>query len=84
MARPRKKAVKKQVEQKPTPSRMEEIVLEAVKTCSISNITTAERFEIAERYAQITGQSLNAWCNACVMEACFTIYNNKGITTQKR
>ena len=80
MARPRKKHIEPP---RPAPGRVEEIIDEAVKTNSISIITNAERYEIAERYARITGQSLNVWCNACIMEACFIIYNNRYNNTKR-
>ena len=80
MARPRKKHIEPP---RPAPGRVEEIIEEAVKTNSISIITNAERYEIAERYARITGLSLNVWCNACIMEACFTIYNNRYNNTKR-
>ena len=80
MARTRKKPIE---QPRPAPGRVEEIIEEAVRTNSISVINNAERYEIAERYANITGRSLNVWCNACLMEAIFTLYNNRYNNTKR-
>ena len=80
MARTRKKPIE---QPRPAPGRVEEIIDEAVRTNSISVINNAERYEIAERYANITGRSLNIWCNSCIMEAIFCIYNNRYNNTKR-
>ena len=61
-------------------SRVKAIIMEATGNNTISAISMVEREEIAGHYQAITGETLNKWCNACIIKACYTIrkeYANK-------
>lgn len=59
--------------------RIDEIMLEAVQTSTISRITGAERQEIARLYEKQTGWTMNMNCDSCIIRACFVLngFNHK-------
>jgi len=53
--------------------RVKAIIMEATGNNTISAISMVEREEIAGHYQAITGETLNKWCNACTIKACYSI-----------
>ena len=52
------------------------IINEAIKTYSISYITTEQRMIIGNESEKITGQKVDIFCNSCLIKACFNIHEN--------
>jgi len=56
--------------------RIREIANEAAQNMTISLITSDEREELAAIYKEAKGETIDAWCDACIFKAAMFVYNN--------
>ena len=56
--------------------RIKEIAAEAAENMTISLINYDERKQLADIYREGTGDEIDTWCEACVLQAALYAYNN--------